>query len=77
MIKSLSFEVKEGKSWSSWTKWKGRANLLRLDGPTPALSGKVLFNGQEVQGGSKDLLRAMGIVFQSPSLDQLMSARET
>lgn len=78
VIKSLSFEVKEGEIFGLLgPNGSGKSTTFSvLMGLLPAVTGTLLFNGKEVRGGSKDLLRSMGIVFQSPSLDQLMSARE-
>ena len=78
VIKSLSFEVREGEIFGLLgPNGSGKSTTFSvLMGLLPPVSGTFIFNGQEVKGGSKDLLRAMGIVFQSPSLDQLMSARE-
>ena len=78
VLKSLSFEVKEGEIFGLLgPNGSGKSTTFSiLMGLLPALSGQIFFNGREVEGGSKDLLRSMGIVFQNPSLDQLMSARE-
>ena len=78
VLKALSFEVQEGEVFGLLgPNGSGKSTTFSvLMGLLPSVSGSFLFNGQEVRGGSKELLRSMGIVFQSPSLDQLMSARE-
>jgi ABC-2 type transport system ATP-binding protein len=78
VLKSLSFEVKEGEIFGLLgPNGSGKSTTFSvLMGLLPAVSGQFFFNGKEVEGGSKALLRSMGIVFQNPSLDQLMSARE-
>ena len=78
VLTSLSFEVREGEIFGLLgPNGSGKSSTFAcLMGLLPIHSGELLFNGQTVQGGSKSLLRSMGIVFQNPSLDPLMSARE-
>ena len=78
VLKSLSFEVREGEIFGLLgPNGSGKSTTFSvLMGLLPALSGQFFFNGKEVESGSKELLRSMGIVFQNPSLDQLMTARE-
>lgn len=78
VIKSLSFEVKEGEIFGLLgPNGSGKSTTFSfLTGLLPAQSGELYFNGKRVEGGSKDLLRSMGIVFQHPSLDPMMSGRE-
>lgn len=78
VITKLSFEIGEGEIFGLLgPNGSGKSTTFSfLTGLLPAQSGELYFHGRAVEGGSKELLRSMGIVFQNPSLDPLMSARE-
>lgn len=78
VLTELSFQVREGEIFGLLgPNGSGKSTTFScLMGLLPIQNGELFFNGAAVQGGSKSLLRSMGIVFQNPSLDPLMSARE-
>ena len=78
VIKGLSFKVSEGEVFGLiGPNGSGKSSTFSvLTGLLSPQAGSILLRGKQVTGGSQSLRRELGVVFQNPSLDPHMSARE-
>jgi ABC-2 type transport system ATP-binding protein len=78
VLKSLSFEVREGEIFGLLgPNGSGKSTTFSvLTGLLSAQKGEMQFKGEAISGGERALLKELGVVFQNPSLDPNLSARE-
>ena len=78
VLEDLSFVVNEGEIFGLLgPNGSGKSTTFSiLAGLLKAQKGTLLFRGETIEGGAKRLLNEVGIVFQNPSLDPNLSARE-
>jgi ABC-2 type transport system ATP-binding protein len=78
VLAGLDFEVAEGEIFGLLgPNGSGKSTVLAvLAGLLEAESGTVQFRGQVVSPRQRDYRAALGVVFQSPSLDLKLTARE-
>ena len=78
VLKSLSFEVREGEIFGLLgPNGSGKSTTFSvLTGLLSAQKGEIEFKGEAISGGERALLKELGVVFQNPSLDPNLSARE-
>lgn len=78
VLDGLSFGVARGELFGLLgPNGCGKSTTLRvLTGLLVPDAGSLTFGGEPTQGGSRRLRAGMGVVFQSPSLDPKLTARE-
>ena len=78
VLEDLSFTVNEGEIFGLLgPNGSGKSTTFSIiAGLLHPQKGSLLFRGQEIEGGAKRLLSEVGVVFQNPSLDPNLSARE-
>jgi ABC-2 type transport system ATP-binding protein len=78
VLDGLSFSVQPGEIFGLLgPNGSGKSTTLRvLTGLLVPDAGEVFFDGQKVVPGGRELRRQMGVVFQAPSLDPRLTARE-
>jgi ABC-2 type transport system ATP-binding protein len=78
VLDDLAFGVRAGEIFGLLgPNGSGKSTCLRaLTGMLVPDAGRILFAGQAVEPGGRRLRQQMGVVFQSPSLDLRLTARE-
>ena len=78
VLESLSFDVYQGEIFGLLgPNGSGKSTTFSvLAGLLSPRKGELFFEGELVEGGAKRLMRKVGVVFQSPSLDPNLSGRE-
>jgi ABC-2 type transport system ATP-binding protein len=78
VLEDLSFTVNEGEIFGLLgPNGSGKSTTFSiLAGLLHPQKGTLFFRGDEIEGGAKRLLSEVGVVFQNPSLDPNLSARE-
>ena len=78
VLEDLSFTVNEGEIFGLLgPNGSGKSTTFSiLAGLLHPQKGSLLFRGEPIKGGAKRLLSEVGVVFQNPSLDPNLSARE-
>ena len=78
VLEDLSFSVNEGEIFGLLgPNGSGKSTTFSIiAGLLQAQQGSLLFRGKTIEGGAKSLLGEVGVVFQNPSLDPNLSARE-
>jgi ABC-2 type transport system ATP-binding protein len=78
VLDGLSFAVRPGEIFGLLgPNGSGKSTTLRvLTGMLVPDQGEVLLDGERVEPGGRALRRSMGVVFQAPSLDGRLTARE-
>ncbi len=78
VLDGLSFALRSGEIFGLLgPNGSGKSTALRvLTGLLVPDAGEVLLDGERVEPGDRALRRCMGVVFQAPSLDPRLSARE-
>ena len=78
VLSRLSFEVGAGEVFGLLgPNGSGKSTVLSiLTGALPRQSGDVIVSGQAVVGSPRWLRRRLGVVFQEPSLDPLLTLEE-
>ncbi len=78
VLDGLSFGVRRGEIFGLLgPNGSGKSTTLRvLTGLLVPQAGEVMLDGEQVAPGGRRLRRHMGVVFQAPSLDPRLTARE-
>jgi ABC-2 type transport system ATP-binding protein len=78
VLDDLSFEVRPGEVFGFLgPNGAGKSTLFSvLTGLLPPAAGELRLDGREVAFGARELRARMGVVFQEPSLDAKLTARE-
>jgi len=78
VLDDLSFEVRPGEIFGFLgPNGAGKSTLFSLlTGLLPPAAGELRLDGREVAFGARELRARMGVVFQEPSLDAKLTARE-
>lgn len=78
VLDRLAFRVQPGEIFGLLgPNGSGKSTTLRvLTGLLVPEAGELLLDGEAVDAGGRRLRRRMGVVFQNPSLDQRLTARE-
>ena len=78
VLEDLSFEVRPGEIFGFLgPNGAGKSTLFSiLTGLLPPAAGELRLDGRKVAFGARELRARMGVVFQEPSLDAKLTARE-